>query len=352
MADPSRTEKATPKRRKKAREEGSILRVPDLDATVLLWGNLFLFGTLGASTLALMARSTAYFLRRSGQIGFLDLANLHALGMDILSILAKVLLPFLGANFLLALANQLVQHGFHFTPKPLLPKFSKLNPAKGFQRLFSARSAVELAKSLAKLAIVATMAYVVVKPRMPLIMATMQLSMDQAMGYLQETLFTLYRNTMIIMLVVAGADFLYQRHAFERSIRMTKQEVRDEARDAEGNPEIKGKQKALLLASAMRRITTQVPKAAVVITNPTHFAVALKYDRATAAPVVIAKGVDHLALKIRERAQVAGVAVVENPPLARNLYHNVGLDKPIPPELYQAVAQVLAYVYHLKHGAA
>jgi flagellar biosynthesis protein FlhB len=352
MADPSRTEKATPKRRKKAREEGSILRVQDLDATVLLWGNLFLFGALGASTLALMAQSTAWFLRRSGQTGLVDLANLQVLGLDILSILARVLLPFLGVNFLLALANQLVQHGFHFSAKPLQPRFSKLNPAKGFQRLFSARSAVELVKSLAKLAIVAWMAYAVVKPRMGLIMSTMHLSMGQAMGYLQETLFTLYRNTMIIMLVVAGADFLYQRHAFERSIRMTKQEVRDEARDAEGNPEIKGRQKQLLMASAMRRITTQVPRASVVITNPTHFAVALKYDHTTSAPMVVAKGIDHLALKIRERAQVSGVTVVENPPLARNLYHNVGLDKPIPPELYQAVAQVLAYVYHLKTGAA
>jgi flagellar biosynthetic protein FlhB len=352
MADPSRTERATPKRRKKARDEGSILRVPDLDATVLLWGNLFMFGALGASTLALMARSTAWFLRRSSQAGYLDLANLHALGLDILSILGRVLLPFLGANFLVALANQLVQHGFHFTAKPLQPKFSKLNPAKGFQRLFSPRSAVELVKSLAKLAIIAWMAYIMVMPRLPLIMDTMRLSMGQAMGYLQETLFILYRNTMIIMLVVAGADFLYQRHAYEKSIRMTKQEVRDEARDAEGNPEIKGKQRQLLMASAMRRITTQVPKASVVITNPTHFAVALKYDHTTAAPVVVAKGADHLALKIRERARATGVAVVENPPLARNLYHNVGLDRPIPPELYQAVAQVLAYVYHLRTGAA
>lgn len=352
MADPSRTEKATPKRRKKARDEGSILRVPDLDATVMLWGNLFLFAALGASTVALMARSTAWFLRRSGQTGFLDLANLHALGLDILSILARILLPFLGVNWLLALANQLVQHGFHFSSKPLLPKFSKLNPAKGFQRLFSARSAVELGKSLAKLAIIAWVAYVMVKPRMGPIMATMHLSMGQAMGYLQETLFMLYRNTMIIMLVVAGADFLYQRHAYEKSIRMTKQEVRDEARDAEGNPEVKGRQKQMMMAAAMRRITTQVPKASVVITNPTHFAVALKYDQTTAAPVVVAKGVDHLAFKIRERARAAGVAVVENPPLARNLYHNVGLDKPIPPELYQAVAQVLAYVHHLKSGAA
>jgi flagellar biosynthetic protein FlhB len=172
------------------------------------------------------------------------------------------------------------------------------------------------------------------------------------MGYMQETLFILYRNIMLIMLALAGADFMYQRQSFEKSLRMTKQEVKDESRDADGNPEIKNRQKAILMASAMRRILTQVPKASVVITNPTHFAVALKYEPNTAAPVLVAKGVDHLALKIRERATMSGVVIVENPPLARAIYHNVDLDKPIPPDLYQAVAQVLAYVYHLKKGAA
>ena len=132
---------------------------------------------------------------------------------------------------------------------------------------------------------------------------------------------------------------------------MTKQEVKDEAREADGNPEVKSRQRNLLMASAMRRILTQVPKASVVITNPTHFAVALRYDPGTAAPVVVAKGIDHLALKIRERAANSGVVIVENPPLARAIYHNVDLDRPIPADLYQAVAQVLAYVFRLK-GAA
>jgi flagellar biosynthesis protein FlhB len=352
MADPSKTEKATPKRRKKARDEGSILKVPDLDATVLLWGNLFLFAALSASTVALMVRSTGFFLRKAGEVGYVDVNNLHALAVDTLSILARVLLPFLVANWLLALGNQTLQHGFHFTLKPLQPKFSKLNPAKGFQRIFSAKAAVDLVKSLAKFTIIAWMSYAVVAPRMPIILSTMHLSLSQAMGYMQETLFTLYRNTMLVMLVLAGADFLYQRHSYEKSLRMTKQEVKDEAKDADGNPEIKGKQRQMLMASAMRRIMTVVPKASVVITNPTHFAVALRYDQDTSAPVVVAKGVDHLALKIREQAKMSGIPTVENPPLARAIYHNVPLDRPIPSDLYQAVAQVLAYVYHLKKGAA
>jgi flagellar biosynthetic protein FlhB len=156
---------------------------------------------------------------------------------------------------------------------------------------------------------------------------------------------------MLVMIVLAGGDYMYQRYAFEKGIRMTKQEVKDEAKDADGNPEIKGKQKSMMMAAAMRRILTKVPKASVVITNPTHFAVALRYDPTTSAPILVAKGVDHLALKIRERARASGVPIVENPPLARAIYHTVDLDRPIPAELYQAVAQVLAYVFRLR-GAA
>jgi flagellar biosynthetic protein FlhB len=352
MADPSKTEKATPKRRQKARSEGSVLKVADLDATVLLWANLFMFTAMGASTMALMAKATAYFLSKSCDAGYVTAGNLQSLAVDIVSILARILLPFLAANWLIALGNQLLQHGFHLEMKPLLPKFTKLNPASGFSRLFSLRSVVELLKSLAKFAIIAWMAYAVLVPRMPTILSTMNLSMNQAMGYMEATLFVLYRNIMLVMLVLAGGDFLFQRFNFEKGMRMTKQEVKDEQRDAEGNPEIKNRQKSILMASAMRRILTHVPKASVVITNPTHFAVALRYEPGSAAPVLVAKGVDHLALKIRERAQVSGVVIVENPPLARAIYHNVALDRPIPSDLYQAVAQVLAYVYHLKRGAA
>jgi len=351
MADPSKTEKATPKRRNKARDEGSILKVPDLDSTIMLWGALFMFVALGGGTVALLGRAMAYFLRKTGEIGYISPGNLQSLAVDILYILGRILLPFLAAIWLLAISNQLVQHGFHISFKPLTPKFSKLNPASGFKRIISAKSMVDVLKSLAKFAIIAWMAYSVIGPRMPMILETMHLSMNQAMGYMEETLFILYRNIMLIMLALAGADFLYQRQAFEKSLRMTKQEIKDEARDADGNPEIKGRQRSLLMASAMRRILTQVPKASVVITNPTHFAVALRYDPGSAAPILVAKGLDHLALKIRERATNSGVVIVENPPLARAIYHNVDLDRPIPAELYQAVAQVLAYVFHLK-GAA
>jgi flagellar biosynthetic protein FlhB len=298
-----------------------------------------------------MAQQVAYFLRRATERGLLVPENLHPLALDILGIVLRILLPFFGANFVLAMANQFVQHGFHPLSKPLIPKFEKLNPIPGFKRLFSARSLVEILKSLGKFLIIAWMAYTILGPRMPIILSTLKLSLGQSLQFMQETLFLLYRNVMIAMLALSFADFAYQRYEFEKGLRMTKQEIKEETKDAEGNPEIKGKQKSLMFASVMRRIRTQVPKATVVITNPTHFAVALKYDQKTAAPICVAKGIDHLALKIKERAKATGVPIVENRALARSLYRSVELDRPIPPELFQAVAQVLALVYRLR-GAA
>ena len=351
MADPSRTEKATPKRRKKAREEGSLLRVQDMDATIMLWANFFLFMAMGAATMGGLSTTMAYLLRKSAQPGYIVEANLHSLSMDLLQMVGKILGPFLAANFILALSNQLIQHGFQIHMKSLMPNFGKLNPITGFKKLISMQSFINLLKSVFKFAVVAWVAYMVVAPRLPSILATMKLPLFQALSYFRETLFLLYRDIMLVMIVLAGGDYMYQRYAFEKGIRMTKQEVKDEAKDADGNPEIKGKQKSMMMAAAMRRILTKVPKASVVITNPTHFAVALRYDEQTAAPILIAKGVDHLAFKIREKAKAAGVVIVENPPLARAIYHNVNLDQPIPADLYQAVAQVLAFVYRLR-GAA
>ncbi len=349
--DPARTEKATPKRREKLRKEGSVLRTPDLDAAILLWGNFFLFLAAWSATFTLLAQQVAYFLKTTATAGNLDHVDLQGLALNVFLIIAKILLPYYAVNFLVALANQFRQHGFKPYFSLVLPKFERLNPIPGFRRLFSARSFMEIIKSLAKFGILAWVAYVVLAPRIPVLLTTLNLPLGQSLQYMQETLFIFYRNVMIAMLVLALADFLYQRHAFEKGMRMTKQEVKDEAKDAEGNPEIKRAQKSQMFQSLLRRIISQVPKASVVITNPTHFAVALRYDEKTAAPVCVAKGIDHLALKIRERATVSGVAIVENPPLARSLYRSVELDQPIPPELYQAVAQVLAYVYRLK-GAA
>ena len=348
--DPSKTEKATPKRREKAREEGSVPKSTDFDGAILLWGNFFLFLGLGGATLSLMAQQVRHFLQRAQPGALAEAGQVTLLG-DVMLILGRLLLPFLGLNLLVALAGGFAQRGFSFSTKPLIPKFDRLNPAQGFKKIFAAKALVDLIKSLAKFVLLASVAYLVMAPRIPLLLATLKLPLGQSLSIFQTTVFVLYRDVMLAMLVLALLDFAWQRHSFEEGIKMSKQEVKDEMKDADGNPEIKQRQKALMQAAARRRMLAEVGKATVVVTNPTHVAVALRYDEGTAAPVCVAKGLDHLALKIRERAREAGVPTLERPELARALYRVVELEKPIPRDLYQAVAQVLAFVYRLR-GAA
>lgn len=348
--DPSRTEKATPKRRQKAREDGSVPRSADFDSAVLLWGNFFMFLGLGGAAVGLMAQQVAHFFRLA-QPGALAEAGLVTLLADVVRILGRLVLPFLGVNLLVALTTGFAQRGFSFSAKPLQPKFERLNPAQGFKRIFSTKAVVDLIKSLAKFALLAWVAFSVLEPRIPQLLATLKLPLGASLDLFQHTVFALYRNVMLAMFVLGVADFAWQRTSWERSIRMSKQEIKDESKDSEGNPEVKGRQRAIRQASARRRMLAEVPKATVVVTNPTHVAVALRYDEKSAAPICVAKGLDHLALKIRERARETGVPILERPELARTLYRTVELEQPIPQDLYQAVAQVLAFVYRLR-GAA
>ena len=348
--DPARTEKATPKRRQQAREEGSVPRSQDFDAAILLWGNFFLLLGLGGATVAALGEQLVHFLSLA-RPGILTSGGETALVWEVGRALLRILGPFLALNFLLALVGGLVQRGWSPSTKPLIPKFSRLNPAQGFQRIFSARSLVELLKSVLKLLILSWVAWRAVAPHLPDLLDTSRMPLPQALALLRGTLFVLYRNTLLAMLVIAVADFLYQRHTFEESIKMTKQEIKDEMKDQEGNAEVKRQQRSIMMAAARRRMIAAVPKATVVVTNPTHVAVALRYDSETLAPVCVAKGLDHLALKIREKAKEHGITILERPELARALYRQVEVDETIPAELYQAVAQVIAFVYRLK-GAA
>ncbi|WLT33302.1 flagellar biosynthesis protein FlhB [Geothrix sp. PMB-07] len=348
--DPGRTERATPKRRQKARDEGSVARSADFDGAILLWGNFFLFLGLGGATLALLAKQAAHFLQLA-RPGALEEAGRVTLLGDVMMILGRLVLPFLGLNLAIALVSGFSQRGFSFSTQPLQPKFDRLNPAQGFKRIFSSRALVDLVKSLAKFSLLAWVAWAVLEPRIPALLGTLKLPLGASLELFRNAVFALYRNVMLAMLVIAVADFAWQRFSWEKGIRMTKQEVKDEQKDSEGNPEVKQRQRGIMLAAARRRMLAEVPKATVVVTNPTHVAVALRYDEKSSAPICVAKGLDHLALKIRERARDARVPILERPELARALYRSVDMDKPIPRDLYQAVAQVLAFVYRLR-GAA
>ena len=260
-----------------------------------------------------------------------------------------ILLPIFIIGYLVAFLSDYVQVQWKPTAKPLQPKLSKLNPLNGFKRIFSVNSLVELIKSIAKIFLIAYVAYSYLVERQNNLLLLYDISLIQAIAFIGETVINLGLRISLLFMIIAVADFAFQKYKFAKDMRMTKQEVKEEFKNQEGNPEIKGRIRQKMREASQRRMMQALPQADVVITNPTHYAVALKYDQDIApAPFVIAKGEDYLALKIKEVARENMIEIVENKPLARMLYANVNIDEQVPPELYSAVADVLAYVYHVQ----
>lgn len=275
---------------------------------------------------------------------------------DILRLFRMVLLrlliiigPILIIGFIIAFLCDVVQVGWKPTAKPLMPKFSKLNPISGFKKIFSVNSLVELLKSIAKIVLITFVVYGYLKNQWHLLYSLYDYDLFQAVKLLGSVVTDLGLRVSLVVLLIAFADLIYQRVKFANDMKMTKQEVKDEYKQSEGDPQIKGKIRQKMQEVSRRRMMQELPKADVVITNPTHYAVAIKYDPEVAqAPVVIAKGEDFLAAKIKEIARENDIEIVENKPLARTLYANVDVGQMVPQELYQAVAEVLAFVYKLK----
>ncbi len=270
-----------------------------------------------------------------------------------------ILLPIFIVGVLVAFFTNLFQVKWKVTTKPLRPKFSKLNPVSGMKKIFSKKKLVDLALAIAKLAIIfgVVWSYIHGFGGLPSLLLYMQT--NTGVGETCIIIINLGLRISFIYLLLAILDYIYQRWKFHKDMMMTKQEVKDEYKNSEGDPQIKGKIKQKMMEASRRRMMQEVPSADVVITNPTHFAVALKYDTDIAdAPFIVAKGQDFLAQRIKDEAREAGVEIVENKPLARMLYHNVDIGGVVPPELYQAVAEVLAFVYNLRdrkngsHGAS
>ena len=260
------------------------------------------------------------------------------------------MLPFFAFGFIIAILANIVQVGWKVTTKPLQPKADKFNPINGFKRMFSKDSLFELLKSIAKILVIIYVAYTSIKDKADNIFLLYDIPLMQAVILCGTIIIDAGFKISMVYLVIGLLDFAYQKHKFNDEMKMTKQEVKDEYKNTEGNPEIKGRQKQRMREASQRRMMQDVPKADVVITNPTHLAVAIKYDAETSkAPVVLAKGEDYVAMKIREAAKENQIEIVENKPLARMLYANVEIGQEIPPELYQAVAEVLAMVYNMKN---
>ena len=260
-----------------------------------------------------------------------------------------IMAPILLIGFAVAFLSDVVQVGWHPTGKPMQPKFSKLSPVSGFKRIFSVNSVVELIKSLLRIGLIIYICYNYLKDKWPILYTLYDMDLTQAIALIGETVTDLGIRISLIYMIIAAADFIYQKYKFSKDMRMTKQEIKEEYKQQEGDPQVKGRIRQKMREVSQRRMMQNLPQADVVITNPTHYAVAIKYDPEVAeAPIVIAKGADNLAAKIKEIAREHKIEIVENKPLARMLYANVDVGQAVPPELYQAVAEVLAFVYHLQ----
>jgi flagellar biosynthetic protein FlhB len=342
-----KTEAPTPRRREEARENGQIAQSPDLQAAVVLLGAMIAIDVLGGRMLKDLLEGIGYFLGRSEPIP-LTAGQVQGLGIAALRLVAKVSLPVMVVAMLLGIVVGLAQVGWLFTVKPLQPRLDKLNPIAGAGRLFSARGLVRLAMSVAKMLIVGAVAYATIKSRLSQIVLAMNLDHWTLLGHAAGLVFTLAIRMGLVLLILAILDYVWQRYKHEQDLKMTKEEVKEELRRMEGDPVVKQRQRRVQQQLAIQRMRHEVPKADVVVTNPTELAVALKYDaESMAAPKVVAKGEGYMAVQIRKIAIEHGVPIIERRPLAQALYKAVVVGQEIPPQFYKAVAEILAYVYEL-----
>ncbi len=339
-----KTEQPTARRREEAREEGQITRSPDLTAAFALLAGLLLLKTFGHD----MVGTLLNLLRALGRPPGLASSDLLPWIKQVGLAAAELTLPFLGLLVVLTVAGTAAQSGLLLTWKRLTPKPERLSPVPGFKRLFSADALSRLGLGLLKMVAVAGIAYLSIAGRLGTVLSAGGLHAGGIFGLSTSVVFDLAVRLAAALLVLGIVDYLIQRWRLERQLRMTKQEVRDELKRMEGDPLIRQRRRQIQHRLAMQRIHAEVPRADVVVTNPTHYAVALRYDEAVMpAPRVVAKGKDLLAERIRQLAQQYGVPLVQRPPLARALYVGVEVGQEVPPAFYRAVAEVLAYVYQL-----
>ncbi|EOS46269.1 flagellar biosynthetic protein FlhB [Lachnospiraceae bacterium A2] len=351
-----KTEPATSKKLQDARNEGQVAKSQELNYAISLIA-LFIILKIFISYIgenlfynfAANYKKIPDFIDESIGGMSVRLATL-VINNTILTIL-KILAPVLVIGFLVALLSNILQVGWKVTTKPMKPKFSKLNPLNGFKRIFSKDSMFELVKSIAKIGLILYVAYSAISDHQDELFLLYDIPLLQVILLVGDIVISAGLNISLVYMLVGIADWFYQKHKFKEDMKMTKQEVKDEYKNTEGNPEIKGRQRSKMREASQRRMMQELPNADVVITNPTHYAVAIRYDASQfSAPIVVAKGENYLAMKIREAAKEHQIEIVENKPLARMLYANVDVGEEVPPELYQAVAEVLAFVYSLKEN--
>lgn len=352
-----KTEQPTEKKKDDARKEGQVAKSKEITNAFTLLAT-FLVLKVYTSTIAehllgffpLVYDDINEYIKNYG--GRVNETSISALMFEVFTQFLLLMLPIFAIFFVVSFVCDVAQVKWRPTAKPLMPKGSKLNPISGFKKIFSSRAIIELIKSVLKIFVIGYMAYSYLKKNANGLFLLYDMTIYQGVANVGNLLISLGIRIVAAYLVIAFADYAYQKWKHNEDLKMTKQEVKDEYKQAEGDPQIKGKIKQRMQQASRRRMMQDVPKADVVITNPTHYAVAIVYDAENYdAPVVLAKGADYMAQKIKEIARDNDVEIVENKPLARMLYANVEIGEMVPPELYQAVAEVLAFVYHLKGRA-
>lgn len=342
-----KTEDPTAKRMSDARQKGNIPKSQEINTVFVLLAGFWTLNILGASIYKEICAFMTHVL--SQPVDTVNTETVMRIFISMVVVLIKTAFPVMGVIMLMGLIINFLQVGINFTTEPLGFKLENLNPINGFGRIFSKRSLVELVKSLFKILIIGSFIYTYLKDEIAQMPYMLYIDLTASLPRIASIVFNLAFKICGVIFVMAVLDFAYQKWEHYTNLKMSKDEVKEEFKQMEGDPQIKSKIKQKQRQMAMQRMMREVPKADVIITNPTHFAVALRYAKGMKAPQVVAKGQDFVALKIKRVAREAGVTIVENRPLARALYAAAEIGETVPPELYKAVAEVLAYVYRLKH---
>jgi len=344
-----RTEKATAKRREEARRKGQVAQSREISSVLILLTAMGFFYFAGSWMFWNITEVISGVYERLGTLRLEAVSDVSAFSIEIFKKVFLILIPFFAPVMIAGIAGNIGQIGFEMHGQPMRPKLTKLNPITGMKKFVSLKALVEMVKSIFKILVVGGIAYGVVIKETTKFPGLMQREVGEILFFIGHVAFKIFFFVCLAFIVLAAIDYLYQRWQYEKDLKMTKQEVKDERKQSEGDPKVKGRIRRVQLEMARRRMMEAVPQADVVITNPTHLAVALKFDAASmVAPAVVAKGSGHIAERIKETARNHQVPIIEDKPLAQALFKMVEIGEFIPAELYRAVAEVLAYVYRLK----
>lgn len=343
-----KTEEPTAKKLSDARKEGQVAKSTDLitaSSLLALFLSIKIFGGYMGSSFIKTFIGTYSNIDKIAKEDF-NTQTASLLLKDGIFTIIKILLPILIIAFVVAIVTNVAQIKWQITGSMLKPKFNKINPISGFKKIFSKDKLMETIKEIVKIGVITYIVYSTLKKQDYVLALLYDMDINQGILKIGSIIIDLGIKVSMVFIIIGLADFIYQKIKFQKDMRMSKQEVKDEYKQSEGDPQIKGKIRAKMREASQKRMMQDIPEADVVITNPTHFAAAIKYDKETSeAPILIAKGADYLAQKIKEVARDNSIIIVENKPLARMLYYNVEIGNEIPPELYQMTAEILAYVY-------